>query len=68
MAPVNSDEPVFCGVCFLEVSQVKVLVSDHRVPGPVISGGSLIVQLQVAETVVRQLVHLMKEKFKALKG
>ena len=57
-SPVNSDEPMFGGVSFLEVSQIKVLVPDDRVPGPVKSSRCVIVEFEIAEAVVRQLVHL----------
>ena len=61
-SPVNSDEPVLSGVRLFEVSEVKVLVTDNHVPGPVKAGGGVVIQFQVAETVVRKLVHLRQEK------
>lgn len=49
---------MFGGVSFLEVGQIKILVPDDCVPGPVKSGWCVIVEFEIAKAVVRQLVHL----------
>ncbi len=42
------------GVSLFQVGEVKVLVADHRVAGAVVTGGGVVVKLELSKSIERE--------------
>ena len=60
--PVYPYEPVLCSVCFFQVSEVEILVSNDGVTSTIKASWRLIIQFEISETIVGQFIHQTVEE------